>query len=276
MLYHDSDPVSFLQRAHSFLEEFEAENNLLLGVSSWLATHPERVEQSPHFFTVEENGKVRAAAMMTPPYNLVLSRAKKEALAAIAEHLMAKGITPPGANGPSQTSRTFVELWNQESSQPFRLHRSLRIYQLLQDVPPPPVKGRMRLARDSDTNTLLSWIHGFNVDIAGSQSRDDASKMLHRILADRRLYVWEDKGLCSMAAWGGPTRHGVRISLVYTPPELRRRGYATACVAALSKATLVSGKKFCCLFADLSNQTSNRLYQRIGYKRVCDFTEYRM
>lgn len=80
MLYHDSDPASFLQRARSFLEEFEAENNLLLGVSSWLATHPERIEQPPHFLTVEENGRVQAAAMMTPPRNLVLSRAKKEAL----------------------------------------------------------------------------------------------------------------------------------------------------------------------------------------------------
>jgi hypothetical protein len=96
MLYLDSDPTRFLQHARTFLEEFEAENNLLLGVSSWLATHPERIEQPPHFITVEKNGKVQAAAMMTPPYNLVLTRAKRDALVEIADHMLAKGIHFPG------------------------------------------------------------------------------------------------------------------------------------------------------------------------------------
>jgi predicted GNAT family acetyltransferase len=134
----------------------------------------------------------------------------------------------------------------------------------------------MRLANDSDVNTLRGWIHSFNADIRESQTQEEVSKMFQRLLGDRCLYVWEDNDLCSMAAWRGPTIHGVRISLVYTPPELRQKGYATICVATLSKSMLDSGKKFCCLFTDLSNQTSNRLYQRIGYEQVCDFTEYRV
>ena len=71
------------------------------------------------------------------------------------------------------------------------------------------------------------------------------------------------------------TPRGVRVNMVYTPPELRRRGYASACVAALSQRMLDSGKKFCFLYTDLSNPTSNKIYQEIGYRPVFDVDEYK-
>jgi hypothetical protein len=74
------DPAQFLEHAKQFLEGREAENNLILGVSSYLATHPERIEHTPYFAIVEENGRIEAAAMMTPPYPLVLTRGKTEIL----------------------------------------------------------------------------------------------------------------------------------------------------------------------------------------------------
>jgi predicted GNAT family acetyltransferase len=64
------------------------------------------------------------------------------------------------------------------------------------------------------------------------------------------------------------------ISLVYTPPDLRQRGYATACVASLSQMLLDEGWQFCTLFTDLANPTSNSIYRKIGYKPVGDFHDY--
>jgi len=61
---------------------------------------------------------------------------------------------------------------------------------------------------------------------------------------------------------------------VYTPPEFRGRGYASALVAALSQAMLDAGYHFCTLFTDLANPTSNHIYQAIGYQPVCDTDEY--
>jgi hypothetical protein len=62
--------------------------------------------------------------------------------------------------------------------------------------------------------------------------------------------------------------------MVYTPPELRRRGYASHCVAELSRALLAEGYDFCALFTDLANPTSNHIYQEIGYRPVCDYDSY--
>ena len=61
---------------------------------------------------------------------------------------------------------------------------------------------------------------------------------------------------------------------MYTPPELRGRGYASAVTAELSAELLAEGRSYCFLYTDLANPTSNRIYQTIGYEFVCDSAEY--
>jgi predicted GNAT family acetyltransferase len=77
-----------------------------------------------------------------------------------------------------------------------------------------------------------------------------------------------------MAGYTGSTPNGIRVTAVYTPPERRNRGYASACVAALSQMRLEGGRRFCFLFTDLANPTPNRIYQQIGYRAVCDMDEF--
>jgi predicted GNAT family acetyltransferase len=91
----------------------------------------------------------------------------------------------------------------------------------------------------------------------------------------RALYLWDDGGPVSMTMAAAVTPHGSRIGAVYTPPELRGRGYASALVAAVSQAQLDTGRAFCFLFTDLANPTSNKIYRHLGYEAVCDVDEYR-
>jgi predicted GNAT family acetyltransferase len=77
-----------------------------------------------------------------------------------------------------------------------------------------------------------------------------------------------------MCANAGVAQSITRINLVYTPPDRRRRGYATAAVAALTQQLLNSGSRYCCLYTDLANPTSNSVYRRIGYRPVCDIDQY--
>ena len=76
------------------------------------------------------------------------------------------------------------------------------------------------------------------------------------------MRLWWDGGApVSMAGYSGPTPHSLRISAVYTPPEQRRRGYASAVTAAISQEVLDRGCQFCTLYTDLGNPTSNHIYQ---------------
>jgi hypothetical protein len=91
------------------------------------------------------------------------------------------------------------------------------------------------------------------------------------------VYLWEREGdVVSMAAAVGPTPNGMRVGAVYTPPEHRGHGYASALVAALSQDLLDRGRTFTMLYTDLANPTSNAIYQRIGYVPVSDPLELRV
>ena len=87
----------------------------------------------------------------------------------------------------------------------------------------------------------------------------------------RRIYFWmvDGQAVC-MVGTTGPTPRGIRIGPVYTPAEQRRKGYGSACTAAVSQAMLDEGKAACFLYTDLGNPTSNKIYQEIGYTPVCD------
>jgi len=77
----------------------------------------------------------------------------------------------------------------------------------------------------------------------------------------------------SLAGFGGPTPNGLRIGPVYTPPEHRGHGFGSAVTAAASQVALDHGKRFCFLYTDLANPTSNAIYMRLGYRPVCDSRE---
>jgi hypothetical protein len=88
------------------------------------------------------------------------------------------------------------------------------------------------------------------------------------------MHLWlVEQTPVACAAAVGPSPNAIRIGPVYTPPENRRRGYASALVADLSQAQLDRGKAFTYLYADRDNETSNSIYQKIGYRVVAECDE---
>jgi predicted GNAT family acetyltransferase len=78
-----------------------------------------------------------------------------------------------------------------------------------------------------------------------------------------------------MALTRGPVEGVARVGLVYTPPEHRGRGYASACVAGVSAHVLATDSDSCILYTQLSNATSNAIYRAIGYEPVLEVVRYR-
>lgn len=273
--YHD--PAAFYARTEPFLVRDEACNNLLLGIGAGLVRNPERFEHPPYLAAVEADGDVVAVALRTPPHRLVLSRvAARDALPLLAELVREEYPTLPGVLAPAEIVEDFARAWRRVSGQPYRKGVAERIYRVQQVRPVSGVPGELRRATPADRGLLLEWYAAFHAEAVGPVEPGG----LERSLDDRMstdpggLYVWHDGRSVSMAGASGPTPTGIRIGPVYTPPEHRGRGYASACVAALSELMLRSGRRFCFLFTDLSNPTSNRIYRAVGYEPVCDVDEY--
>jgi len=277
----------FLERARAPLEVEEAANNLIVGVSVRVAEHPEQSKFPAYFATVDEGGSLVAAAVRTPPFRIIVHSelgAEPAPLRLILDDILDytsafNSESPPGhipgVTGHSTAALAFAHLWRDRTGKPFKAGKSLRIYALRQVTPPAGVPGHLRPAHDDEVALLADWIINFNIDAGLPASTAEARELAERRIDSGDLFIWEIEGQpVSMAAKSRPSSRGITITLVYTPRELRNRGYASACVATLSQQMLDAGWEFCTLYTDLANPISNSIYQRIGYKPVCDSNEY--
>lgn len=180
----------------------------------------------------------------------------------------------PGVNGVSAAAHSFADVWRELTGAAATVRMGLRVFELRQVQPPSNVPGSMRAAGDADLELVLSWFRDFQAEANVNDPPPQAEHVLRRI-QERGVYLWDDGGPVSLAAKGRQTAHGVSIGPVFTPVAWRGRGYASACVAALSQLILDEGWAFCTLFTDLANPTSNKIYQQVGYRPVCDFSEIR-
>jgi len=270
------DVGAFLAAAETFLVAREAEHNLILGVTSNLRAAPEEFAGGPYLATVLANGRIVAAAMQTPPFHLVLSEIDHPgAITALADDLIDRDL--PGALGPVDHVRAFVDGRSSRGGPPARLTISERIFRLTEVRPPGPVRGRFRPAEPADRALVFDWFRAFISEALEPDDPADVAEMTDRWLAGRgrTLYLWEDGDVVSLAGIGSATPHGVRVGPVYTPPDRRGRGYASALVAGISQAALDAGRTFCFLFTDLANPTSNHIYETIGYRPVRDVDMWR-
>lgn len=264
---------AFLAAAGSFLAEREAEHNLIFGICANLTADPGFPSAPPYLAAVFRGDRVVLAGVMTPPWNLVLSRTEElVALAAMAGDLDRRGIGPPGTTAPVESANGFAAAWCEPHGLVSRLAVAERIYRLERVIPPTGVAGHVRLASKADRDLLVRWVDAFLGEALERRSVEEAALLVDRSFrtGSRTWYLWEDGEPVSMAAAGGPTPNGIRIGPVYTPPERRRHGYASAVTAATSQAELDKGRRFIFLFTDLSNPTSNKIYQQIGYEPVID------
>ncbi|HOF88642.1 MAG TPA: GNAT family N-acetyltransferase [Armatimonadota bacterium] len=269
-----TDARIFCDKALPFLLQHEAENNLMISVALRLADGTGKWgDDPPVLYAIEHAGQVVAAALQTPPYHLQLTRMEADAMAGLVEALQAGGHALPGVLGPIETVEAFATCWTDDRAIRAQMEKSMGVYQLDRVASPAHPGGHTAEATPADEALLVTWMREFNT-LTHADIRA-AEEIVQRGLEKRLFWLWKDPAPVSLAAFCGPTPHGMRINNVYTPTEYRGRGYASANVAALSQHLLDSGRRFCYLFTDLDNPTSNRIYQKIGYRRVCEFASYR-
>jgi len=179
----------------------------------------------------------------------------------------------PGVNGEAGTAASFAGHWSERRKSAARPFEGNRIYEFTEAGEVPDTKGSFRQAGSMDRDLLIAWTRAFQVEIG--EPDDDTELRVDRWLAGGYIWIWEDTGeSVSMAVGREPVAGVVRISGVYTPPGLRGRGYAAACVSALTKRFSDAGHR-CILYTDLGNPTSNSIYRRIGYRAVAEALRYR-
>ena len=286
---HD-DATALLAAAEPFLLQREAHNSLILGVARAKQrtghAEPGSRRRRSLYLTVSGPAGPALVALSSAGRRLLLADdgAPNDAVldVLVAALQAAPGVIPT-LFAEEGLAQRFAGRWTNATGQPARLIERQHLLQLTAvTIPPHCPPGRLRLATVRESELLDDWLMDFQ-GITGHHDAGDrhaAGVIIDGLLARKDLYVWDagDSGMprpVSMAARGRTTARGVAVNLVYTPPEERGHGYATACIAHLSQLLLASDWQFCTLFSDAANAATRTLYARIGYQPIAAFTAYR-
>ncbi|MFI9566363.1 GNAT family N-acetyltransferase [Streptomyces rishiriensis] len=275
-LTHDLD--EFLGLAGEFLASRPALHTVPLTVVDSLLRRGPHVygEEDPVFGVLGGTGPsdgVRGAFFRTPPHGICLTSLTEEEADGLATTLTAAGHRLPGVSADRDTAAAFARAWRRRTGSESRVAERQRLYRLGELTPPEPAPaGRARVAAAADRDLLVRWYEEFSAQVGGHPAQDGGAWADSR-LSYGGITLWEtpDGAPVAMAGATPEVAGQIRVAPVYTPAELRGRGYAGAATAEVSRAARASGAAEVLLFTDLSNPTSNGLYQRIGYRPVADF-----
>jgi hypothetical protein len=212
---------------------------------------------------------VTAVLLRTPPWPLIVSTIPSEALDSLVDIL----VTVDCFNAERRLADALAERIRDRIGAALDLGRQTRLYRLDGLIPPDPSPaGQARVATPADRDLLVRWYEAFGDEVG--ESRSNAEEVTDDKLSYGGMLLWEVGGnaVC-MAGRSRPQAGMVRIGPVYTPPDGRRRGYAGALTAEISRQSLDLVVEVL-LFTDLANPTSNAVYQRIGYRPVEDRVVY--
>jgi len=264
-----SDPAEAQARLAGLVECEPEALSVVASVTRALVADPSRHVGARWWAATDPSGQVVGAFMHTPPHPLHVALASTEVARALASLLAEEGDRLPGVSGQREPAEAFAEEWAARTGA-----RSSVVMQMGRFALPTParlpfeVSGSFRTATPADTPLVDEWHEQFIDAIEGPGSRAAAPLTEH--MSDGRVGLWQDRGRPVSMAYASPASGGVtRISGVWTPPELRGHGYASAVVVGLSTARQSEGEK-CVLYTDLANPTSNAIYQAIGYRRIGD------
>jgi len=265
-----ADVERFSEVAGGFLRSRPVQHTVLLTVVAKLR------RQGRHAYGPDDpvfgwwrpaGGEVAGVLVQTPPYPVMFSDIPAEAVPAAVAAVADRPL--PGANLAAGAVEDFAGLWRRHTGGQTAVTRQFRLYRLDELTARPAPAGAGRTATAGDRELLLRWMAALHEKMGEPAS--DLGGVVDDFLSFGGTILWESGGEpVSMASRSRVAAGMARVMGVYTPARWRGHGFAAAVTAAATEAALADGARDVVLFTDLTNQVSNRLYQRLGYRPIED------
>lgn len=268
--YHT--PSDFLQVTEAFLQKKALENNMILGFCNNFEDKT-KPQEGVFFVTVMEKGKLQIASMVFHSRLLIAAKSLLEnAIATLADYYIKHEIEIKTIIAEKEFTEAFAHYYPKIIVEkiPLLLNK-LTIVQ-----PLPLVEGDFLMADDSQIELFTDWTIAFEMEIHVNlpPDRDKMRKLTESRIKKGTIFQWVVAGeiVCMVAIMRRTPEVGI-VGLVYTPPDLRGKGYATSATQKLSEWMLQNGYETCVLFTEKANRISNHIYQKIGYEPISEFLE---
>ena len=146
-------------------------------------------------------------------------------------------------------------------------------------LPAPLLDGRVtcRNGRPEDCSLLTDWRALYGAEISGeietAAIRQRNRDMVERYIANGEQWVLEAAGTpVAASTFNARLADTVQIGGVWTPPDLRGRGYARAVVGGALLAAHATGTSRAVLFTPEDNHAAQRAYESLGFRPIGDYS----
>ena len=258
-----------LDKAKVFLSSKPVHHNVILTL---LHARVEHCIPGRYWVATDGNAVVGVVFQSPLSFRAIVTPMMPEVIPPVVEAISDAQVRLPGVSGDATTAAYFAGQWAERQRSAVVPFMGQRIYEVDTVEEPTAVRGHFRKAVLSDRERLIDWVCRFYID-TGVQE-DSSESIVDKRTSAGQIWLWDSTEPVSMAGLTAPMEGVVRVQLVYTPPEHRNRGYASACVSSLSKQIRDEGYR-CILYTDLGNPISNAIYRRMGYRAVVEWIQYR-
>jgi len=264
-----SDPRAFEQTVFPFLQQDPVLHTIIMSNVHERANGTARAEDGPSYFVSVHDGGVVGVAMRTPGRGVYLGALRPELAEPVADAYADVLPELTGVAGDQPAAKAFAERWCERRGGQATETKGTRLHKLGTLTSLPADAGGPRPMNADEVDLVSTWGH----DGFAEELRTGYREWAERQLRQQTMWIWEVDGEpVSMVGYHLPIFGVCRVGPVYTPPERRRHGYAGALTSHVSAEILAQGNQ-ACLYTDLANPTSNKIYHQAGYRPLADFVD---
>ncbi len=201
---------------------------------------------------------------------------RRSRMSGLLEELDRRGVQLRGINSDPADAHFFAAAYAKHYGLQRQEHMELVAYACSQVEAPSGVPGQLRAARSDDALQIAAFLSGFVRDAFGEEHPAESfAESAQQMAVSGNVYFWEVEGVLSaMAQLASASQRHRRMNEVYTPPECRKRGYASALVSELCLQLLREGLTPM-LYADKKNPDSNGVYRKVGFLEAGEILDIR-
>ncbi|MFQ3231373.1 GNAT family N-acetyltransferase [Reinekea sp.] len=136
-----------------------------------------------------------------------------------------------------------------------------------------------KIATEADLVFLIPWRVAYNIEALGEVQSPTllanvTNSLIQNIKEGTTYVLWSGDTPLATTNFNAKTNPYVQVGGVWTPVELRGKGYARAVVAASLLDAVDKGFSHSILFTDTANIAAQKAYESIGYRHCGEFGLY--
>jgi GNAT superfamily N-acetyltransferase len=270
-----TDPTEFKTTAFPYLQADPVLNSVLLTNTEDRIRGILHDPSPPVFLTIHaDDDQVIGAVLCTDYRGINLGALPDDLIPALVDTCLELAPNPDLVEGTATAALRLAEQLAVRRGKTVEQVRAVRLHKLGTFVEQKADGGSPRLAVPADLDRLVVMMGDYGRELGHSLAVGQDEAWTQARIDRERLWVWERDGrIVALVGHQNAVYGATRVGPVYTPPADRGHGYASALTAHVTSRILAGGSA-ACLYTDLTNPTSNKIYAAIGYRPLADFVGY--